>query len=146
MALAGFAGMAFDADAEDDDMFGGMLQAEADDDGNVVSNCAGVFNYVLLSHELTKPAPWHHDASLLMIVSVLRSLPAQRQAVFNGKAKAGRNSLNGEPGWAGIPGLETILVTDRRARGADQVQHGHRRQAQGPRGRQAEQARPLPRH
>ena len=43
----------------------------------------------MLSHALTLPSPWHRDASLLMNVSVLRPLPTQRQAVFDGKAKAG---------------------------------------------------------
>ena len=28
-----------------------------------------------------------------------------------GESKAGRNSLNGDPNWAGIPGLDTIIVT-----------------------------------
>ena len=92
MALAGFGVMPWD-EAEDDGMFGGMLVAEADDDGHVVSNRATppCFFHAMLSHALTMPSPWHCDALLLMIVSVLRSLPAQRQAVFNGEAKAGRN-------------------------------------------------------
>ena len=78
MALAAFAAMPLPEIAEDGDMFGGMLQAEADDDGNVVSNRAthAVFFHAVLSHALTMPSPWHRDASLLMIVSVLRSLPA----------------------------------------------------------------------
>ena len=93
MALAGFGVMPWEDEAEDDGMFGGMLVAEADDDGHVVSYRATppCFFHAMLSHALTMPSPWHCDALLLMIVSVLRSLPAQRQAVFNGEAKAGRN-------------------------------------------------------
>ena len=52
----------------------------------------------MLSHALTLPSPWHRDASLLMNVSVLRPLPTQRQAVFDGKAKAGRNDGRGAKG------------------------------------------------
>ena len=120
MALAGFGVMPWD-EAEDDGMFGGMLVAEADDDGHVVSNRATppCFFHAMLSHALTMPSPWHCDALLLMIVSVLRSLPAQRQAVFNGEAKAGRND-------------------GRRAKGNDHRRAGHHlahRVGRGARGR-----------
>ena len=56
MALAGFGVMPWEEEAEADGMFGGMLVAEADDDGHVVSNRATHAVFFHYAFPCTHPA------------------------------------------------------------------------------------------
>ena len=54
MALAGFGNAQWE-EAEDDGLFGGMLVAEADDDGNVVSNRVAPPSFFMLCFPMHSP-------------------------------------------------------------------------------------------